>query len=54
MKDESPNLSSVNKILLSHSMIGFSRREVIVSIDGCLHLVHDVGDVGTCRVSPMY
>ena len=54
MKDESPNFSSVNTILLSHSIVGFSRREVTVSIDGCLPLVHGEGGVGPCRVSLMY
>ena len=54
MKDESPNFSSVNTILLSRSIVGCSRKEVIVSIDGVLPLVHDVGGVGTCRVSQMY
>ena len=54
MKDECPNFSSLNTILLSRSIVGVSPREVIVSIDGVLPLVHDGGGVGTCRVSPMY
>ena len=54
MKDESPNFSSINTILLSRSIVRVARREVIVSIDGVLPLVHDGGGIGTCRVSPMY
>ena len=54
MKDESPNLSSVNTILLFRSSFGVSHRKGIVSIDGLLPLVHDGGGVGICRVSPMY
>ena len=54
MKDESPNLSSVNTSLLFRSIFGVSHKKVIVSIDGVLPLVHDGGGVGTCRVSPMY
>ena len=54
MKDESPNFSYVNTILLSRSINGVSRKKIVVSIDGILPLVNDKGGVGTCRVSPMY
>ena len=54
MKDEYPNFSSVNTILLSWSIIGVFRSEVIISIGGVLPLVHDGGGVGTCQVYPMY
>ena len=54
MKEESPNFASVNTILLSRSIVGVSRREGIVSIDGVLPIVHDEPGVGSCQVSPMY
>ena len=54
MKDESPNFASVNTILLSRSIVAVFGREVIVSIDGILPLVHDGRGVGTCRVPSMY
>ena len=54
MKEETPNFSSVNTILLFRSIFGVSPKEVLVSIDDHLPLVHDGGGVGTCRVSPMY